>query len=112
MDSSGVHGFAWISMNLHRFQSVFMDVIVLRTQGLRSCVPPCGACAAGLSSSYIQFWSSGDLDLDAWRLDVGLGGVRLWAKGSHTVWDKILYLTSGFWENLGFHRKMKERDEK
>ena len=32
----------------------------------------------------------------------GLGAVRLWAKGSQGVWDKILYLISGFWENLGF----------
>ena len=36
----------------------------------------------------------------------GLGAVRLWAKASQTVWDKILYLTSGFWENLGFQKKM------
>ena len=36
----------------------------------------------------------------------GLGPVRLWAKHSQTVWDKILYLTSGFWEKLGFQKKM------
>ena len=39
----------------------------------------------------------------------GLGPVRLWAKHSQTVWDKILHLSSKFWGNLGFQKKMKER---
>ena len=41
----------------------------------------------------------------------GLGAVRLWAKVSQTVWDKILYLSSKFWEKLGFQQKMTKGTE-